>query len=236
MSKIGIITPVGREFAPYLKILKEPILSKKSMLAFTEGKIENVDVVMVQCGVCKVNAAIATQILIEQYGVSFVIVSGTAGGMDRRLEIGDTVISTEIVYHDVVPEIIIEGHPCMQSEFFYGDENMLGLCRELIEEQEFTQNIFFGRIATGETFIDKEGRASINERYSPLCVDMETAAIGHVCYVNSVPFIAVRSISDNEEKSGVDSFKLNCDKAAENSADIVHKLILNIPQNTKGGA
>lgn len=225
MGKIGIITPIEREFAPYRKILENPVLSEKSMLTFMEGSIENTDVVMVQCGVCKVNAAIAAQILIDRYQVSLIIVSGTAGGMDKRLEIGDTVIATEIVYHDVVPEIIMVGHPYMEAEFFCADKNIISLCHELIQEQKFTQNIFFGRIATGEFFIDKEGRASINERYSPLCVDMETAAIGHVCYVNAIPFLAVRSISDNEEKSGADAFYLNCDKAAENSADIVHKLL-----------
>lgn len=116
--KVGIICAGDREVAPFLPIIDECKITEKAMLKFYEGKINCVEVVTLFFGVCKVNAAIATQILIDTFSVDIMINAGTAGGMHHELELFDTVISTEVAYHDVAPNILAEFHPWMETVFF----------------------------------------------------------------------------------------------------------------------
>ncbi|MBL1704717.1 phosphoglycerate transporter, partial [Klebsiella pneumoniae] len=116
---------------------------------------------------CKVNAAIAAQILIDKFHVTHIIVTGVAGAIDNALKIGDTVISTEIAYHDVDEGILTEYHPWMESVYFKTDSTLLELSREVIEKNQFTQNIYFGKIVTGEAFISESGRTDIISKYNP---------------------------------------------------------------------
>lgn len=90
-----------------------------------------------------------------------------------------------------------------------------------MNENTFSQNILFGKMVTGETFIDNKGRSEIISKFNPLCVDMETASIAHVCYVNKIPFISIRSITDTEDERGVEVFESNCLMAAKKSIDFV---------------
>ncbi|PGB01575.1 5'-methylthioadenosine/S-adenosylhomocysteine nucleosidase [Bacillus toyonensis] len=148
-----------------------------------------------------------------------------AGAIDKVLKIGDTVISTEIAYHDVDEGILTEYHPWMESVYFKTDSKLLELSRAVIENNQFTQNVYFGKIVTGEAFISESGRTEIISKYNPLCVDMETASIAHVCYANTIPFIAVRSITDTEEASGIEVFEDNCVSASHHSIHFVKKLL-----------
>ncbi|MDT3496549.1 5'-methylthioadenosine/S-adenosylhomocysteine nucleosidase [Bacillus toyonensis] len=195
------------------------------MLTFHSGTYENVEVVALYCGVCKVNTAIAAQILIGKFNVTHIIVTGVAGAIDKVLKIGDTVISAEIAYHDVDEGILTEYHPWMESVYFKMDSKLLELSRAVIENNQFTQNVYFGKIVTGEAFISESSRTEIISKYNPLCVDMETASIAHVCYANTIPFIAVRSITDTEETSGIEVFEDNCVSASHHSIHFVKKLL-----------
>lgn len=121
--------------------------------------------------------------------------------------------------------ILTEYHPWMDSIYFKGDENLLSLSRIVAEKGMFSQGIYFGRIVTGEAFINEVGRREIIEKYNPLCVDMETASIAHVCYANSIPFLAIRSITDTETDSGIETFEVNCVSAALNSINILERII-----------
>ena len=223
--KIGVIGPTENEIIPFIEQISNKKIANVAMLTFYSGRYENIDVVALYCGVCKVNAAIATQILIDKFNVTHVIVTGVAGGIDNILSIGDTVISTEIAYHDVDEGILTEYHPWMESVYFKADSKLVELCREVIDKNTFTQKIFVGRIVTGEAFISDSGRTEIISKYHPLCVDMETASIAHVCYVNNVPFIAIRSITDTEDECGVEIFENNCVSASNNSLSIVKKIL-----------
>lgn len=225
MNKIGIICAIEKELQPYLNVLEDAVTKKKALITFHEGLIAKTKVVVIFCGACKVNAAIATQIMIDKFGIDYIIVSGTAGGLDRRLKIGDTVISTEVAYHDVAEGILTEYHPWMPDVYFYADKGLLSLCESIILDAKLSQTVYFGKVVTGESFIDQDGRDIINQKFMPLCVDMKTAAIAHVCYVNKVPFIAVRSISDNEDNSGEDNFARYCDLASKNSFKFVELLL-----------
>lgn len=226
--KVGIICAGDSEVAPFLPIIKDCKTSEKAMLKFYEGKIEGVDIVTLFSGVCKVNAAIATQILIDTYHVDMVINAGVAGGMDPKLDIFDTVISTEVAYHDVNSEILTEFHPWMETVFFKADEELLKLSEKAVAKLNSDYNIVWGRMVTGEAFITDEGREEINERFVPLTVDMETGSIAHVCYVNHIPFIAIRSITDTPSHSGSEYFEENCEKAAIIAKEITVALLAEI--------
>ena len=231
MVKIGIICAGDREFEPFLAQITDYETSEKAMLKFYLGKIFDLEVVALYCGVCKTNAAIATQILIDNYNVDLVINAGTAGGMDRKIQIFDTVISTKVAHHDVNESILTEFHPWLPSVYFESDKILLTLSKKVVEIIKTKGKIYFGKMVTGEKFITDEGRNEINKIFEPLSVDMETASIAHTCYVNKIPFIAIRCITDTATHSGVENFDKNCLIASEISKDIVIELIKQIKNN-----
>lgn len=230
-KKVGIICAGDREFAPFINHIDHAKVTQKAMLKVYEGHVEGVPVVALFCGVCKVNAAIATQILIDQYNVDIVINAGTAGGMDKGLSLFDTVISTKTAYHDVADHILTEFHPWMDTVYFQADKELLRLSQIAVQKMGKTGSVFWGRMVTGESFIEDAARDKINEKYSPLSVDMESASIAHVCYVNQIPFISIRSITDTAEHSGVGAFEENCEKASGISKDITLALLREINEN-----
>lgn len=210
MKRVGIICAGDEELEPFLSHIEETTIREKAMLKFYEGKINGVPIVALYSGVCKVNAAIAAQILIDTYDMHSIINAGTAGGMDEGIELFDTIISTQVAYHDVDDEILTEFHPWLPSIYFNADETLIAIAKTLGKENR----IHFGSMVTGEKFIEDNMRNSINEKYKPLSVDMETASIAHVCYVNKVPFIAIRSITDTATHVGIQNFEKNCKKAS----------------------
>ena len=221
--KIGIICAGDSELEPFLSCITEPAVSQKAMLTVYEGMLCGARVAMLFSGVCKVNAAVATQILIDTYHVDAVINAGTAGGMDETVELFDTVISNEVAYHDVQEDILTEFHPWMPSVFFPADEGLLSAAHRAAEQVKTP--VRFGRMVTGEAFITDDGREEINAKLHPLTVDMETAAIAHVCYVNRIPFIAVRTVTDTAAHSGADTFEANCERASRIARDVTSVLI-----------
>lgn len=225
LPKVAVICAIETEFAPFLAEISAPRVSEKAMLRFYEGSIEGVPVVALFCGVGRVNAAVATQILIDRFGVNAVINGGTAGAVAVNLGIFDTVIATESLYHDMEPSILTDYHPGLPSAVFPSDEDLLARCREALPHVNTGHNIVFGRIVTGEAFIEDDRREDIIARFNPLAVDMETAGIAHVCYVNRVPFVAIRAITDTADHSGANQFAQNCVRAARISKDVVAAML-----------
>ncbi len=224
-GRIGIICAADTELAPFLPHICGCTVTEHAMLRFYEGTIGEVPVVALYSGVCKVNAALAVQLLIDRFGVAAVINAGTAGGMEESLRIFDTVVSTEAAYHDVADDILTEFHPWMPTIYFAADLGLLAAAKRAAQAEAEQERVRFGRMVTGEAFIEDEHRAEILEKYAPLSVDMETAAIAHVCYVNQVPFLAVRTITDTAEHAGMAQFEENCDRAAEIAKDFTLRLI-----------
>jgi len=224
-TKIGIICAVDTELHPFLPHIQNPVITKKAMLAFHSGTIHNIPITAVFCGVGKTNATIATQILIDTYGATTIINSGSAGGMCDTLQLFDTVICTECAHHDVHEGILTGFHPYLTSVFIKSCENLTALSKKAISTLGLTAKTHFGRMVTGETFIEDDGRADINTQFSPLSVDMETASIAHTCYVNSIPYIAIRTITDTAIHSGEDTFEKNLPKASEISKNIVVEIL-----------
>ncbi len=223
--KIGIICAGDDEVAPILSMMRTEKISHKAMLKFYEGKLENQNIVTLFFGVCKVNAAIATQILIDIYGCDAIINAGTAGGMDDSLDTFDLVVSTQTAYHDVDEEILTDFHPWMKSCYFQADEKLVSLARNVAKKYMQDSQVVFGTTVTGENFIEENEKKKILEKYAPLSVDMETASIAHVCYVNEIPFLAVRAITDCADEEAKDNFEENCKKASEKSAEFVRRML-----------
>ena len=222
--KIGILCAGDDELAPFLPQIKEMKIIEKAMLRFYEGKLGGTDVVTLYSGVCKVNAAVATQILIDSFGVSAVINAGTAGAIDEKLNLFDVVIATDCCYHDVADDILTDFHPWMKSVFFDSSPYLLEKAKLAVKKTGLS-NVFFGRMVTGEAFITDEGREQIIKKFAPLSVDMETAAVAHVCYVNNIPFLSVRAITDTAAHSGIDSFEENSAKASGIAAELTMEVI-----------
>ena len=226
--KIGIICAGDEELSPFLPMIKDCKTVEKAMLKFYAGRIDSIEVIALFSGVCKVNAAIGTQLLVDLFSADMIINSGTAGGMDPGLDIFDTVISTEVYYHDVAPDILTEFHPWMESVFFTADPKLIRLSKTAVKKIRPAGKVIWGRMVTGESFITDEGRQKINQEFSPLTVDMETASIAHVCYVNRIPFLSIRCITDTAEHSGLDNFDENCAKASVIAKDITVALLTEI--------
>ena len=223
--KVGIICAGDEEVALFLPLIRDYKITERAMLKFYEGQINNIEVVVLFSGVCKVNAAIASQLLIDVFGVDKIINSGTAGGMDPNLEIFDTAISTEVCYHDVAPDILTEFHPWMKSVFFEADHELIELSKAAVDKIKPAGKVIWGRMVTGESFITDEGRKKICDKLAPLTVDMETVSIAHVCYVNNIPFISIRCVTDTAKYSGIDNFEENCVKASTIAKNITVALL-----------
>lgn len=227
MSKIGIICAVDRELSPFLEKLQPQALPTQAMLTFYQGSLGDHQLILVRCGVCKVNAAIAAQALIDRFQVDLLINSGTAGGIDPSVQLFDTVVSEKIAYHDVAPHILTRLHPFMESIYFSADPQLLSLMRQCAPS--LSSSLRIGATVTGEQFIDAGMQEAIRQQFAALSVDMEGAAIAHVCHANHIPFLMIRSITDTPTHSGMDHFEQNCEKASGLACEATLALIGKIP-------
>ena len=219
MKHIGILCAGDTELAPFLEHMKGQQITEKAMLKFHTGTINHVNVSAVYSGVCKVNAAIAAQLLIDMFHVDLIINAGTAGGMKEGVQLFDTVISERVIYHDVADDILTDFHPWLKSNYFLADQELCAIARAYSRTSKHP--VLFGTMVTGEQFIEDEKREEINRKFDPLSTDMETAGVAHVCYVNRIPFLAVRTITDTVTHQGIETFDQNCEAASEISAEIV---------------
>ena len=204
MTKLGIIGAMQLEVETLLGIMEDKKVSSHAGSTFYEGKLEGLDVVVVQCGVGKVNAAICAQILCSCFGVTHLVNTGIAGSLCADLDIGDMVVSVDAMYHDF--DCVHFGYemgrvPGMYVTAFPADAKMMELAFAAAEEVNpgHTKN---GRVASGDLFVAEKGaKERIIERTKALCTEMEGAAIAHTAYRNNIPFVILRAISDKADAS-----------------------------------
>lgn len=232
MKKIGIIGAMEVEINFLRKLMADD--SKKTeagSVTFYEGKIHGLDVVLVRSGVGKVNAALCAQRLVLQFGCTAVINTGIAGAMAHGLTVLDFVVSTDAIYHDLNATGF--GYkrgqvPQMPVFSFEADAKMIEAAKKAFAASELAKShkLIEGRIATGDQFVsDRDYKAFITSEFSPACVEMEGAAIAHACYLNKVPFVILRCMSDTADDSGCSDYSFNESSAAEMSAQVVEKMI-----------
>lgn len=228
MKTIGIIGAMEEE----VKFIKEhlDIITAKNIvgLDFFMGKMGKNNVVLVRSGIGKVNAAICTQVLISLYAVDYIVNIGVAGGVSDQLNIGDIVISTEAMHHDFDTTIFGDEPgfiPRMQTSIFKADDFLIKLATESIENIQ-NINIFTGRIVSGDKFVsDIAEKNKIKKTFSPLCVDMESASIAQTCNLNKIPFVIIRSISDNSDEGTVQNYEEFFVQSAKNASIFLQSII-----------
>lgn len=227
MQKIGIIGAMEEEIV--LLQQKATITDTKKIigLTFYTGTLHNKNIVLVKSGIGKVNAALCAQVLIDHFKVDCIINVGVAGAIYKELRIGDIVISEDAVQHDIDTSVFgdpIGIIPRMEESYFKADKNLI----ESAKKCNLTSkaNIFVGRIASGDQFIStKEGKQKIWDTVQGYCAEMEGAAIAQACYLNQVPFVIIRSISDDAENKAHIAYEQFVKIAAANSSELLEKML-----------
>lgn len=209
MKKIGIIGAMEEEIAQLAEQMETEDTITAAGMTFRAGSLCGQQIVLVRSGVGKVNAAICTQILADRFSVDAVINTGIAGGIMKGLKIGDIVLSTDAVHHDVHAEAFdyAPGQiPQMDIFAFPADERLADLAERVNREINPEVRTWRGRILSGDQFISSnEVKHQLRETYQGACAEMEGAAIAQAAYLNRIPFLIVRAISDNaDDQASVD--------------------------------
>jgi len=213
------------EAKPFLKALESSELKKSASYKVYYGEIAGIKVLVAICGVGMDRAAAAVESLLGNYDISRVIMSGTACGIDSKLDIGDTVVSEEMLFYNTNENPLLSDVQDASDTAFRADEFLLDTVRTAIEKDPPDQPVYYGRIVTGKSFVTRKIRDIIVGSFNPLCADMETAAAARVCHMKGVPFVAVRSISDNSDKSGFTAFLRYASLASTHSYIVVRRLL-----------
>lgn len=203
--KIGIMGAMDIEVSHLVGELTNPVVQEHMGMTFNEGLLNGTPVVVVMCGDGKVNAAVCASVLIDRYGVTAVINTGVAGSLDARIDIGDLVVSTDVVHHDmdVTPLGYAPGQvPGMDTLSFAADEGLRTIVVRVVRKVAPQIAVFEGRVVSGDQFVGSPERKEwIVNTFGGLCCEMEGAAIAHVCHIAHVPFVIVRTISDKADGS-----------------------------------
>ncbi|MDT8719580.1 5'-methylthioadenosine/adenosylhomocysteine nucleosidase [Clostridium sp. 19966] len=229
--KIGIIGAMDEE----VKILKEEMAVEnkltKAMMEFFEGKLWNRDVVVVTCGIGKVNAAVCAQILCDDFKVDKVINVGVAGGIGENIVPGDVVVADTLVQHDFDTSAFGDklGQISRIGTFdFKCDASLVEAAKNACKDFH-ESNTFVGRIATGDQFIASVDKLRwLKAEFGALACEMEGGSIGHVCYLNNIPFVVIRSISDNANTGAHMDFAKFVPIAVKNSIHILKNMLASI--------
>lgn len=231
MKTIGIIGAMDEEIA-FIKEIAE-IISAKNILGldFYITKFGGNSVIIVKCGIGKVNAAACTQVLIDHFAVDCVINVGVAGAIYKELNIGDVVVSSDALQHDMDVSALgdpVGTIPRMAESRFKADSELIEKAVEAGNALE-GHKVFTGTVASGDQFIaSAEAKNRIWNNFKAYCAEMEGAAIAHVCYLNKMPFVIIRSISDKADEQADMSFEEFTKIAAKNSSVILEGMLNNI--------
>ena len=230
MKKIGIIFAMKEELDALKKYLT--ITNKYNIfdLEFIESKKDDLEIILVECGVGKVNAARTTQILIDNMQVDYIFNIGVAGGVSNKLTVGDIALGEKLVQHDfdITNFDHEKGYIPNVGVYIESDTYLLNIANEVLTS---IKDITFHRgvIASGDIFCTeiKMGE-KINYKFNALCTEMEGASIAQVCLLSHIPFLIIRSISDvinDNNKVDYEEFLLSsCDKVAAVMNGILDRL------------
>jgi adenosylhomocysteine nucleosidase len=238
--KAGIIGAMEPEVA----ILKAKLTNAKSVehagYTFHQGQLDGSDVVIVQSGIGKVAAALATAVLIDRFNVDYVVNTGSAGGFDTQLKVGDIVVSSEVRYHDV--DLTAFGYevgqlPANPAAFIPHNDLVLAAkagIAQLSQDGKGNIQAITGLIATGDTFMTKEEDVAKARANFPTmaAVEMEGAAIAQTCLQLKTPFVVIRSLSDIAGKESPHTFEEYLETAAVNSSQLVLNMLAQLQGKT----
>ena len=231
MTKLGIIGAMQVEVEILLGAMENKKAMEKAGRTFYEGTLKGLPVVVVQCGVGKVNAAMCTQILCDLFDVTHLVNTGIAGSLCADLDIGDLVVSSDAMYHDM--DAVHFGYafgrvPGMDVVAFPADETMIR-CAYAAAEAVNPGHTQIGRVASGDQFVaEKIVKEKIIANTQGLCTEMEGAAIAQTAYRNGLPFVILRAISDKADDSAEMDYptfeRIAAHRCAEVTMDLARQL------------
>ena len=202
---VGIIGAMEEEVRELIEDMTECEMQERASMKFYKGMLYGKEAVVVQSGIGKVNAAICTQILADFYQVDQLINTGVAGSLDAEINIGDIVVSTDAVEHDMDVSALgdpVGQVPRMDTLAFPADERLIGLAKAANEKVNPDIHTFVGTVASGDQFIaSQEAKDKIVNNFHAYCTEMEGAAIAHAAYLNKVSYVIIRAISDKADNS-----------------------------------
>ncbi len=232
MSKIGIIGAMELELEELKAQMNTTNIVKKAGMEFYEGTLNDASVVIVRSGIGKVNAALCVQILVNIFEVTHIINTGVAGSLNAKLDIGDILVSTDALHHDM--DVTILGYqlgevPQMGVREFPADKRLTALAIESCEKVNPDIHVLAGRVVSGDQFISsKEVKNKLIDVFQGDCAEMEGAAIAHGAYLNQIPFVIIRAISDKADDSAEMDYPSFERAAAIHSARLVADMVQNI--------
>lgn len=205
MEYIGIIGAMPEEVEQLIGQMTDSEKKTMAGMDFYNGSLWGKKVVVVKSGIGKVNMAACTQILASIYGVDALINTGVAGGLYGPINIGDIVISSDTLQHDMDatgfgydPGVI----PQMEQSVFHGDQNLIVKAKKACEEVNPEISVYVGRVLSGDQFISSdEKKNDLIQQFQGYCAEMEGAAMAQVAYLNQIPFVVIRAISDKADHS-----------------------------------
>lgn len=228
--KIGIMGAMNEEIVE-LKELIEGIEEKKiNELIFYEGRLHGKNIVLVESGIGKVNAAISTTLLINEFKVEKIIFTGVAGAINPKINVTDIVIGSDLIESDM--DVTAGGNyklgeiPRMKNSNFKADPYLFALAKSTAIRLFGQEKVFCGRIISRDEFVaSTEKVKKLEEIFSAECVEMEGAAVAHVCEIFNIPFVVLRSISDKADNNAGMTFDEFVRIAAKNSKLIVEGIL-----------
>lgn len=231
MKTIGLIGAMQEEVAILKESMKHTSETSKAGMLFVHGDLWGIDTIVVVSGIGKVNMAICTQILIDEFGVDTLINSGVAGSLNNKLDIGDIVVSTCAQQHDMDasplgdPVGII---PRMEESIFYADKHLVEIAKAACEKANPDINCYTGKVVSGDQFIaSAEKKDYLIETFQGDCAEMEGAAMAHVAYLNQIPFVILRAISDKADNSGHMDYATFAKQAIVHTTNLLHEMYQN---------
>ena len=229
---LGIIGAMDEEVAKIKEEMTQVQVTRTAGMDFYVGKLCGQDAVVVRSGIGKVNAGMCTQILADRFQADAVINTGIAGSLKNEINIGDIVISTDTVQHDVdasgfgYPKGQI---PQMDVFSFEADKALADLAEKVCEEVNPEIQVFHGRVVSGDQFIaDKETKENISTLFAGYCTEMEGAAIAQTAHLNEVPFVVLRAISDKADDSASMDYPTFEKQAVAHSVRLVRGMMKNL--------
>lgn len=226
---IGIIGAMDEEVALLKEAMSNVDITSKASMDFYKGQVKGKDVVVVRSGIGKVNAGICAQILADNYNVDIIINTGIAGSLNADIDIGDIVLSTDALQHDV--DATAFGYdkgqiPRMETLSFDADERLIDIAEKCCRKECPELKVFKGRVVSGDQFIaDKDVKNRITKDFSGYCTEMEGAAIAQAAYLNNIPFLILRAISDKADDSAEVDYPTFEKQAITNSVRILKEMI-----------
>lgn len=227
---IGIIGAMDEEVEILKSMLDITETVTEAGMTFYKGMLHNSEIVLARSGIGKVNAAVCAQLMITLFKIDYLINSGVAGTLHQDINQGDIVISTDAVQHDVDTTVFgdpLGAIPRLGVTFFEADQALMNLAEKAAKSLNFEGvSIFRGRVASGDQFVaGGELKDRIQSNFAPSAVEMEGASIAHVAYLNQVPYVIIRAISDKADGSADLSYEEFLPLAAKHASLLLEEMV-----------